>query len=298
MIKLAAIDIGSNAVRLMLSCVYESKAETTFIKESLVRVPLRLGEDVFTHQRITKEKIERLGTVMLAFRHLIEAYEAVDVIACATSAMREAKNGKEVAKAVKKRSGLDVEIIEGKREAAIIYSSHVGLMLKLNSPLLYVDVGGGSTELTLLLRNKIIESASFKIGTVRMLKKGRPKLEWERMKTWLRNNVEPHHPIAAIGTGGSINNIFRLSRKKEGKPISYKLIKEIREFVNSYTVDERIKILGLRPDRADVIVGASDIYLGVMKSAGVKQMYVPMLGLCDGLIHVLYEKIKAKHIDI
>jgi exopolyphosphatase/guanosine-5'-triphosphate,3'-diphosphate pyrophosphatase len=298
MIKLAAIDIGSNAVRLMLSRVYENEGETVYIKESLIRVPIRLGEDVFAHQKITPEKAQQLSTVLQAFKLIVEAYRAEDCIACATSAMREARNGAEVAKAIKKQTGMQIEIIEGKREAAIIYSSHISRAFRSDAPLLYIDVGGGSTEVTLMSRSRIIESGSFKIGTVRILQKGRSKRELDRIKAWLKAQVAPHHPIAAVGTGGSINNIFRLSRKKEGKPLSVKLITEIRDYLESFTVEERIKILGLRPDRADVIVEAADIYLNVMKWSGVKKMHVPILGLSDGLIHVLYEKVKSKHIDL
>jgi len=298
MIKLAAIDIGSNAVRLMLSRVYENEGETVYIKESLIRVPIRLGEDVFAHQKITPEKAQQLSTVLQAFKLIVEAYRAEDCIACATSAMREARNGAEIARAIKKQTGIEIEIIEGKREAAIIYSSHISRAFRSDAPLLYIDVGGGSTEVTLMLRSRIIESGSFKIGTVRILQKGRSKRELDRIKAWLKAQVAPHHPIAAVGTGGSINNIFRLSRKKEGKPLSVKLITEIRDYLESFTVEERIKVLGLRPDRADVIVEAANIYLNVMKWSGIKKMHVPILGLPDGLIHVLYEKVRSKHIDL
>ncbi len=298
MIKLAAIDIGSNAVRLMLSRVYDNDGETVFIKESLIRVPIRLGEDVFSHQRITREKAGQLVLAMQAFKLIMEAYEAEDFIACATSAMREAANGAEVAKEIRKRTGISVEIIEGKREAAIIYSSHISRAFRADAPLLYVDVGGGSTEVTLMSRGRIIESNSFKIGTVRILQKGRSRRELDRLSAWLKAKVAPCHPVAAVGTGGSINNIFRLSRKKEGKPLALKLIKEIREFLASFSVEERIKVLGLRPDRADVIVEAADIYLNVMRWAKLKRMYVPIQGLSDGLISVLYEKTQSKHIDL
>jgi exopolyphosphatase/guanosine-5'-triphosphate,3'-diphosphate pyrophosphatase len=298
MIKLAAIDIGSNAVRLMLSRVWEDGEERNYIKESLIRVPLRLGEDVFKHHRITTEKIESLLLIMKAFKQLIHAYQAADYIACATSAMREAENGKLITKRIKKETGLEVELIEGRREAAIIYSSHIGYSWRYNPSLLYIDVGGGSTELTILARNRIISSASFKIGAVRMLQKSQSKREWSRMKDWLKMNVVPTKPVAVVGTGGSINNLFRLSRKKEGKTLSAKTLRELQEYLASYSVEDRVKVLGLRPDRADVIVQAADIYLKVMTWAKVRRMYVPILGLADGLIHVLYEKTQSKHIDL
>ena len=298
MIKLAAIDIGSNAVRLMLSRVYDEGRETSFIKESLVRVPLRLGEDVFTHKRITKEKEENLLAVMKGFKYLIRGFGAADYIACATSAMREASNGKEIAHTIKKQTGIEIELIEGKREAAIIYSSHIGRAFKANETMLYIDVGGGSTEVTLISQGRIVASASFKIGAVRMLQKGQLKREFDRLKTWLKAEAVPHHPLAAVGTGGSINNIFNISRKKEHKPLSLKLIKEIRDYLDSFTVEERVQILGLRPDRADVIVDAADVYLWIMRWTKIKKIYVPIMGLSDGLIWVLYEKYKSQHIDL
>jgi exopolyphosphatase/guanosine-5'-triphosphate,3'-diphosphate pyrophosphatase len=297
MIKLAAIDIGSNAVRLMLSRVYENNGEIIYVKESLIRIPIRLGEDVFAHSKITPEKAGQLSTVLKAFRLIVEAYKAEDYIACATSAMREAHNGAEVAAKIGKETGIDIEIIEGKREAAIIYSSHISRIFRNNEPMLYVDVGGGSAEVTLLSRNRIIESGSFKIGGVRVLQKGHSKREFDRLKAWLKAKVAPSHPCAAVGTGGSINNLFKLSRKKEGKPLSTKFMRELRDYLDSFSVEERIQVLGLRPDRADVIVEAADIYLMVLRKSGVKKIYVPNLGLSDGLIHVLYEKNKFKHID-
>lgn len=298
MIKLAAIDIGSNAVRLMLSRVFDNGRETSFIKESLVRVPLRLGEDAFTHKRITKEKAESLLAVMHGFKYLIKAFGAADYIACATSAMREASNGLELARTVKKQTGIDIEIIEGNREAAIIYSSHIGRAFKANVTMLYIDVGGGSTEVTLISHGRIVKSGSFKIGAVRMLKKGRSQREFDRLKTWLKIEVTPEHPIAAVGTGGSINNIFNISRKKEHKPMSIKLLTEIRDYLESFSVEERVQILGLRPDRADVIVDAADVYISIMHWAKIKKIYVPIMGLSDGLIWVLYEKYKSQHIDL
>jgi exopolyphosphatase / guanosine-5'-triphosphate,3'-diphosphate pyrophosphatase len=298
MIKLAAIDIGSNAVRLMLSRAYEDSGKPVYIKESLMRVPIRLGEDVFVHQRITEEKAQQLSTVLQAFKLIVEAYQAEDCIACATSAMREAHNGAAIAEEIKRNTGVDIEIIEGRREAAIIYSSHISRNFRADEPMLYIDLGGGSMEVTLMSRNRIIESNSFKIGTVRALKKGKPKREMDRLKTWLKIKIAPFGPAAAVGTGGSINNIFRLSRKKEGKPLSVKILKEIRDYLDAFSVDDRIKVLGLRPDRADVIVEAANLYLSVLQWARVKKIYVPILGLSDGLINVLYEKLKSKHIDL
>lgn len=293
--KFAAIDIGSNAVRLLLTRVIENGNQPIFKKESLIRIPIRLGEDSFTQRKISKEKQENLLKAMNGFRFLIDAYEAVDYIACATSAMREAENGNEIVKKIKKESGINLEIIDGGKEAYIINSNHIEKKLGKNNSYLYIDVGGGSTELTLFSNDNSITSRSFNIGTVRLLENLVAKKNWKEMKNWIKENTTKYQPLIGIGSGGNINKIFRLSRKKEGSPISYKKIKEIYEFLKTYSLEERIKVLGLRPDRADVIIPASEIYLSVMKWGKIKQMSVPEIGLSDGLIHILYEKYKEKN---
>jgi exopolyphosphatase/guanosine-5'-triphosphate,3'-diphosphate pyrophosphatase len=295
-LKFAAIDIGSNAVRLLLSRVIENGDHPMIKKESLIRIPIRLGEDSFTQKKISKEKHENLLKTMIGFKHLIEAYEAVDYIACATSAMREAVNGEEIVQQIKKQIGINLEIIDGKREADIINSNQIENKLGRNNSYLYIDVGGGSTELTLFSNNQSITAKSFNIGTVRLLGNLVSKKNWQEMKNWIKENTLKYQPLIGIGSGGNINKIFRLSRKKEGKPLSYKKIKEIYEFLKSYSLEERIKVLGLRPDRADVILPASEIYLSVMKWGKIKQMFVPQIGLSDGLIHILYEKYKEKKV--
>lgn len=293
--KFAAIDIGSNAVRLLLSRVIENGNQPMFKKESLIRIPIRLGEDSFTQKKISKEKQDNLLKTMIGFKHLMEAYEAVDYIACATSAMREAENGEEIVEKIKKESSINLEIIDGKREADIINSNHIEKKLNQNRSYLYIDVGGGSTELTLFSNSQSITSKSFNIGTVRLIKKMVAKQNWQEMKNWIKENTVKYQPLIGIGSGGNINKIFRLSRKKEGNPISYKKIKEIYKFLKTYSFEERIKVLGLRPDRADVILPASEIYLSVMKWGKIKQMFVPQIGLSDGLIHILYEEYKKKN---
>jgi exopolyphosphatase / guanosine-5'-triphosphate,3'-diphosphate pyrophosphatase len=290
--KFAAIDIGSNAVRLLLSRIIENGSEPIFKKESLIRIPIRLGEDSFTQQRISEEKKNNLIKTMIGFKHLIEAYEAVDYIACATSAMREAVNGKEIAELIKQKSGINLEIIDGKREAYVINSNHIEKELDASRSYLYIDVGGGSTELTLFSNNESITSRSFDIGTVRLLKDLVYKESWKQMKKWIKESTAEFQPISGIGSGGNINKIFRLSRKNEGKPLSLKNIKDIYQYLSTFTLDQRIKILGLKPDRADVILPAAEIYLSVMKWARIKRMYVPQIGLSDGLIHILYERQK------
>jgi exopolyphosphatase/guanosine-5'-triphosphate,3'-diphosphate pyrophosphatase len=234
---------------------------------------------------------------MVGFKHLIDAYEAVDYIACATSAMREAENGEEIVQQIKNQIGINLEIIDGKREADIINSNQIEKKLGKNNSYLYIDVGGGSTELTLFSNNKSIVSKSFNIGTVRLLENLVSKKNWQEMKNWIKEGTINYQPLFGIGSGGNINKIFRLSRKKEGKPISYKKINEIYEFLKNYSLGERIKVLGLRPDRADVILPASEIYLSVMKWGKIKQMFVPQIGLSDGLIHILYEQYREKSLE-
>lgn len=290
--KFAAIDIGSNAVRLLLARVFETDNQPVIKKESLVRIPVRLGEDAFTGQRISVEKADSLIQTMIAFRHLITAYGALDYIACATSAMREAKNAPGLVAAIEKQSGIRLEVVDGKKEADIIYSNHFEEKLSRKKPYLYIDVGGGSTELTLFSRNKNIASKSFNIGTVRLLKNVVPKSSWREMKQWIISNLKGLKQVRAIGSGGNINKIFRLSRQKEVKPLSFKNLKDIYEFLSSYSLEERIKILGLRPDRADVIIPASQIYISVMEWGKIRRIYVPQIGLADGLIHLLYERYK------
>ena len=292
--KFAAIDIGSNAVRLLLSRIIENGDQPIFKKESLIRIPIRLGDDAFTNQKISEEKKNNLINTMIGFRHLIEAYEAVDYIACATSAMREAVNGQEIVELIKQESGINLEIIDGKKEAYIINSNHVEKGLDITRSYLYIDVGGGSTELTLFSKNESITSRSFNIGTVRLLKNLVQKESWKEMKRWIKETTAEFQPISGIGSGGNINKIFRLSHKNEGKQLSYKNIKDIYQYLTTFTLNQRIKILGLKPDRADVILPAAEIYLSVMKWASIKQMHVPQIGLSDGLIHILYERQKEK----
>ncbi|NIS38950.1 exopolyphosphatase, partial [Candidatus Saccharibacteria bacterium] len=288
----AAIDIGSNAVRLLFTRVFENGDQPFFKKESLIRIPLRLGDDAFNKNLISAEKVDMLLNTMTGFKHLIDAYQPLSYKAFATSAMREAQNGEKIVEAVKNQSGIDLEIIDGKIEAEIIYSNHFETKKNSGDSYLYVDVGGGSTELTLFAEGKSQSSRSFNIGTVRLLENKVPDAYWKEMKGWLKENAKDLLSIVGVGSGGNINKIFRLARKKESKPISYKKIKKIDKLLNSYTFEERIRKLNLRADRADVIVPASRIYLSVMKWGKIKHMYVPQIGLADGVVHLLYERHK------
>ena len=290
--RFAAIDIGSNAVRLLLCNVYETDGEVSFKKAELVRMPVRLGEDVFRYGSISTEKKVQLAKLMKAFKLLMDVFGAIDYRACATAAMREAQNKNEVIDYVFQQSGITIEIVDGKTEARIIYSNHIAEFLDKSEAYLYVDVGGGSTEITLFADSHIVSSQSFNIGTIRMLQDTVSKETSNAMKEWIKKNVLPYQPHTAIGSGGNIIKIFKMADRKEHKPLSYDLLKEIYDLLKDYTVEDRITKLGLNPDRADVIVPAAKIFLSIMKTSGIEKILVPQIGLSDGIIHLLYEKYR------
>lgn len=288
-----AIDIGSNAGRLLIGNVQNGTEEATVKKITLVRVPLRLGEDVFEDKRVSKKRIKMLIKTMKAYKHLLDVYEVTAFRACATSAMREAENRKEIVELLKEETGINLEIIEGNEEADLILSNFFTQKLDRKKSYLYIDVGGGSTEVSLIEDGKKIASQSFKMGTLRILKGQVPEKRWVEMKDWVKTLNPNHTDILAVGTGGNINRILKMNHEEENN-ISYADIKKVQAHLASYTVEDRIKKLGLRPDRADVIVPAADIYLAVMKYAEVKMMHVPKIGLSDGIIFDLYKKAKKQ----
>lgn len=292
--KFAAIDIGSNAVRLLISNVYESINGPIFKKSSLTRLPIRLGEDVFVHGKISELKEFRLTKAMQAFKNMIDIHEVISYRACATSAMREASNGLEVAQRIYSTTGIKIEIVSGASEAEIIYANHIAESLDNKFDYLYIDVGGGSTELTLFSNGYIKSSRSFNIGTIRLLHNKVEKWQWDEMKTWLKKQVISNKPIQAIGSGGNINKLYKLAKIKESKPLSYEKLKELEVILNKYSYKERMEIIGLNPDRADVIVPAAKIYLTAMKVAECKKIYVPQIGMADGLVHLQYEAYKKE----
>jgi exopolyphosphatase / guanosine-5'-triphosphate,3'-diphosphate pyrophosphatase len=291
--RFAAIDIGSNAVRLLLCNVFEHEHEVVFKKAELVRMPIRLGEDAFLHGKITKEKEEQLIKVMKAYKLLIDAFGAIDYHACATAAMREAENSRTVIERIHKESDIEIELIDGRTEAFIIYSNHIAEHLDHNHSYLYIDVGGGSTELTLFSDNTAIESQSFNVGTIRFLQNRISKETWNEFKDWIKEKCEGHAPLIGIGSGGNINKIFKMTMRKENKPLSFDKIKELYDELQNVSYEDRIAVLGLNPDRADVIVPAAKIFLTIMKCAGIRDVIVPQVGLSDGIIHQLYEKHKS-----
>ncbi|HLC82596.1 MAG TPA: exopolyphosphatase [Bacteroidia bacterium] len=288
--KFAAIDIGSNAVRLLFCNVYEDNGKTYYKKAELIRVPIRLGEDSFLHKKISAKKADKLVTAMKAFKHLIDVYDAVDYRACATSAMRDAENGYDVVARVRKEAGIKIEIIDGKTEADIIFSNHIEEHLDKANNYLYIDIGGGSTEITLFSKNKVVVSQSFNIGTIRMLHEQIDKEYWSYFKNWVKEQTDGYKPLIAIGSGGNINKLFKMIGRKPNKPVSTLKIKNLYEVLESYTYEERMQLFGLNPDRADVIIPASKILLSVLKKAEIEKVLAPQFGLSDGIVHQLYEK--------
>ncbi|MFN9710933.1 MAG: exopolyphosphatase [Bacteroidota bacterium] len=291
--KLAAIDIGSNAARLLITEVTEKdNGSPLFNKINLVRVPLRLGIDVFEQGFISKDKANKLVETIKAYKHLISIYEVKHLKACATSAMRDASNAGEILKQVKDTTGINIRIISGSEEASYIYENHIAENLDSDHSYLYIDVGGGSTELTFFAKEKLVFKESFNIGTIRLLKQKVKDEQWESMKNYIKQNTKNFNDIIAIGSGGNINKVFSLSKKKEGKPLHLDLLKDYLKELSSVSLQERMELYKLREDRADVIVPALQIYVNVMRWANVEEIYVPKIGLADGLIHLLYDEVK------
>ena len=286
--KYAAIDIGSNAVRLLITNVITTKSKVKFKKASLVRVPVRLGADAFVKGKISDKNIDKLTETMQAFRHLISVHQVTNYMAVATSAMREASNGKEIVAYVKKFSGIDIQIIDGAREAELIAATDLEDLLEMNRNYLYVDVGGGSTEFSVFVKGKKQESKSFKLGTVRLLNNMVDKSEWEQAQNWVKSHTKGLNKVYLIGSGGNINKIFKMSGKVPGAPLSKVYLDAQYKFLKSMTYEERIKELDLNPDRADVIIPATKIYRKAMQWSGAQKVFVPKIGLADGIVKYLH----------
>ncbi len=287
--RLAAIDIGTNACRLLISeVITPEKGNPQFNKLNLIRVPLRLGFDVFETGEISKPKRGMILQTMKAYSHLMNAYRVDKHIAVATSAMRDAKNRNEVVRKIFLETGINIQIISGDFEASLIYESHIAENLNSNSNYLYIDVGGGSTEVTFFSNNHLVYKRSFNIGTIRILKEMVTDADWDFMKEEIRENIKGIKNTVAIGTGGNINKIFSLSKKKDGKALDINLLKDYYKEFSSCSVEERVKNYNLREDRADVIVPALLIYMQVMKWGNIDEILVPKIGLADGLIQHLY----------
>jgi exopolyphosphatase/guanosine-5'-triphosphate,3'-diphosphate pyrophosphatase len=287
--KYAAIDIGSNAMRLLVTNIVEQQGKPTqFNKSSLVRVPIRLGQDAFTVGDISEENINRMVDAMKAFNLLMKVHKVEKYKACATSAMREANNGLDIVNLIKKKTDIKIDIIDGKKEASIIASSDLKQFINSDKTYLYVDVGGGSTEFSLFHEGKIVASKSFKNGTVRLLNNMVSDIVWQEIEKWIKNAVQPYDEIVLIGSGGNINKLFNLSEKHQDKPLSYVYVSSQYQKLNSMSYDERVAELGLNPDRADVIIPATRIYLNAMKWSGARQIFVPKIGLSDGIVKAMY----------
>ncbi len=284
----AAIDIGSNAVRLLVAEVIERADHPVVKKQTLVRVPIRLGEDVFDSGRISNAKRDYLIKSLKAFRLLTEVYGVKFVRCCATSAMREATNRAEVMLRVEMESGVHVETINGQLEADLIVNTFLTQDLLKDRNYLYIDVGGGSTELTFLQGGRRAKSASFAIGTVRSLKGKVQAYSWDEMRAFLKDLRAEHGALLAIGTGGNINRIFKENGNRFGEPLDIADIRRQRDRIAAHSFEDRVKLLRLRPDRADVILPAADIFLEVLEHAGIEEVLVPKVGLADGIVYDMY----------
>jgi len=292
-LKLAAIDIGSNAARLLISEVTtDEKNNPVFNKLNLVRVPLRLGFEVFETGVISKPKMGMLLQTMKAFKHLMNAYEVKNIMACATSAMRDAKNSADIIRKVKLETDIAIEVISGDKEAGLVFENHIAETLDKDHSYMYIDVGGGSTELSFFSNGVLIFKESFNIGTIRLLQNQVNDKTWEVMKEIIKTVTKGQKEVMAIGSGGNINKIFSMSKRKDGKPLSLELLRDFYKELSSVDLEERIRLYYLRPDRADVIVPALLIYINAMRWAGATEMYVPKIGLVDGLIHHLWDEVK------
>jgi exopolyphosphatase/guanosine-5'-triphosphate,3'-diphosphate pyrophosphatase len=294
---LAAIGIGSNAARLLITEVVEQANEKPrFNKLNLFRVPLRLGFDVFETNHISEERTKMLLDTMQGFRHLMNAYKVEAVKACATSAMRDATNSEQVIATVAEKAGIQIEIISGDTEANLVYENHVAENMDRDHSYMYIDVGGGSTEISFFTNGILIFKNSFNIGTIRLLKNLVDDAQWEEMKSSIKNVSKGQKAVIAIGSGGNINKVFSLSKRKDGKPLSLELLRDYHRELEAFPLEERIVRYNLRKDRADVIVPALSIYINAMRWAGADEIYVPKIGLADGLVQHLWEEMKTINI--
>lgn len=293
--RLASIDIGSNAIRLLVKNVFPYDGSVQYQKETLIRVPLRLGREAFIDRVISEEKRGKLLKAMEGYRSMMEVFDVENYQACATSALRDARNGEEIVQSISQQCGIDTQIISGKEEAQILYSMDISRELDPDKPCLYIDVGGGSTEISLFADNRFQESQSFPIGTIRLLSDLVDQQEWDELRQWLKGVRDKYGSLYAIGSGGNVNKLVKMYGKKKKKRMSYSNILEAHEELNKHTYEERIRLMELKPDRADVILPAAAIFKNIMAWAGIKKIYVPTIGLADGLIKQLYEHQYAEH---
>ena len=290
----SSIDIGSNAVRLLLANVFEKNGYPVADKASLIRVPLRLGMDVFNTGSISEERIGSLIKTMKAFSYLLEVYQPIALTICATAAMREAANSGEIVTRIKTDTNLDVKIIDGLTEARIISQYNSNTLLTDGERTMFVDVGGGSTEISVIENHRFVASESFSIGTIRLLYDKVNNEEWERLKLWLIEFRGNKPELICMGSGGNINKITKLYGSYKNDFILFKDLQKAHKQMDKFTVDERINLLGLRPDRADVIVPAAKIFIFIMEWARLEKVFAPKIGLADGLVLKTYEDMKKE----
>ncbi len=290
--RFAAIDIGSNSVRLLIEQVIEHDGDRRFNKNALVRLPVRLGEESFDQGRISDRTIERLCEAMVAFRAIMNVHDVLHFNACATAALREAENTSELLERVKKKSGISIRVISGAEEARTIYQSQRAYATELGKDCLFVDVGGGSTETVVFVEGHSTAEQSFEIGTLRILKDKVKKSEWKALKEWLKAKVDLHRKLVLVGSGGNINRLFKLSEAAPGTPMSRHTLHRLVEELQELSIDERIENFGLAADRADVIVPAGGIFLNIMLWMEAEKIYVPKIGLSDGLVRQVYEEYR------
>ncbi|UTA69223.1 MULTISPECIES: phosphatase [Emticicia] len=288
--KIAAIDIGSNAARMQISSVLHDKKKISFKKVEYVRFALRLGMDVFNTGKISYESEARIKKLLMAYRLLMELHEVDAYMICATSAMREAENGSNIVERIKNELGMEIHLIDGEKEAELINNVIIAV-LENDKTYLHIDVGGGSTELNIYKGRTKIAAKSFKIGSVRLLEHKEAPDVWRKMKAWVNETIPVHEKVIAVGTGGNISKLFNMIESKPNGMASLEELERKRNYIDQFTLEERINLLQLNADRADVIVPASDIYISVMKWAEADEIIVPDLGLKDGILLLVYETL-------
>ena len=294
--RIAAIDIGSNAARLLINEITPlENGEAEFTKLNLLRIPLRLGMDVFSHGKIRADREEMLLSSMKVFSDLMKIYKIEHYRACATSAMRDASNGQELIEKVEQESGIQIEIISGDEEASLIYENHIAEKMDSQYGYLYIDVGGGSTELMYFKNQELMYKQSFNIGTIRLLNNLDTPLQWQELKQQISQHIAPHAPLVAIGSGGNINKLFSISKTKEGKPLSLVTLRHYLKELEPLSVEQRMLRYHLREDRADVLVPALKIFTTVMELSEISKIYVPKISVADGLIHQMYKQLSSDY---
>lgn len=288
--RFAAIDIGSNSVRLLIENVLQNGEGPIFKKSALIRVPVRLGGNAFRNHNIPEITVRQLVDTMIGFKHIMRANGVLHYKGCATSAMREASNGAQIIRRIKKQAGINIELISGNTEAHIIFNSQIAVREKIAKNCVFVDVGGGSTEITVFKNGKVDCAKSFRIGTIRLLQKTVSKAEWKKMKDWLHSKTLRMREVSMIGSGGNINRISKMAQLKTDKPLTFDKLNDIVEELKEYSFDDRIKKFDLNPDRADVIVPAGEIFLTIMKWMKAEKIFIPKVGLGDGIVREVYKE--------